>query len=240
MTLSNSRFSIFISGETIDLCVPNIRAIKEDGWTDWFNKVETLKATQHGIFPNYETSQLSFLESLPSDKTKIVLLICEKITNKAVGVISLKEINFQKRSAKIAINVSSRSGHTIHPLSSLEAMALITQHGFEELGMLRIYGDQAYPLLLSWNKLLELIGFKPEGITRKSFVRGSNVQDSVLIACHFDFFMIIKQLRGSLWGSSKEIRKLIKRQPKISYAEQLDKKLFELDSKHFDYIFNDK
>lgn len=235
---SKPRYSRFISGETIDLCVPNSRAITEDGWADWFNRIEALQATSHGIYPNYEVAQFNFLESLASDKTKIVLLICDKKSNKAFGVISLQSINFQQRSAEIAISIGTTDRQFISPLASLEAMALITAHGFDELGMVRIYGGQAYPALSSWNKLLELIGYNTEGIRRKSFVRGSSVQDTALIACHLELYIKLKGSRGSLWGSTKEIRKLLKKQPERSLAQQLDEIQTQLQNQHTQYLFD--
>ena len=234
---SNNKYCRFISGELIDLCVPNELAITEDGWAEWFNNIDNLSATQHGVFPNHRSTQYNILNSLAADRTKIVLLVCNKASNTAVGVISLQNINFQQRSAEITINIAANGEDFISPLVSLEAMALITQHGFEVAGLRRIYGGQAYPYLASWNKYLELIGYKSEGITRASFIKGQSVQDTLLIACHYDHYLKIKSFRGSLWGSAQVIRQLMKKQPKISFAQQLNKKSAELEEKYFEFLF---
>ena len=234
-----ARYFPFIEGEFIDLCIPNEKAIWEDSWADWFNNTSELQATQHGIFPNYRSTQESILSSLGGDRSKIVLLICGKNSDIAVGVVSLQNINFQSKSAEIAINASSPNKGNTHPFFRLEAMALIAQHGFEEVGLTRIYGGQVYPALKSWNKMIELIGFKSEGVLKKSFIRGQKVQDIVCISCLYSDYLALKKIRGSLWGSYKLIKRSMKRQPKIPFADVLSNKLVELEEDHFSFLFEE-
>ena len=191
--MSNNKYSHFIQGNSVDLCVPNLRAIEDDGWTDWLNNIAQLQATQHGLFPNHRSTQEDFLTSLANDRSKIVLMICEKKSNTAIGVISLQNISFQSKSAEIALSASKSNSKYKNPFSPLEAMALITQHGFDELGLNRIYAGQAYPNLRSWNKMLELIGFRSEGILRDAFVRGHKVGDIVSISCLYKNFLALKK-----------------------------------------------
>lgn len=234
-----ARYFPFIHGEFVDLCIPNEKAISEDGWTDWFNNISELQATQHGIFPNHRFTQESILNSLGNDRSKIVLLICEKNSRIAVGVVSLQNINFQSNSAEIAINVSSQNKSNPHPFFKLEAMALIAQHGFEEVGLTRIYGGQVYPALRSWNKMIELIGFKSEGVLKKSFKRGQKIQDIVCISCLYSDYLALKEIRGSLWGSYKIIKHTMKRQPKVPFADVLCDKLVNLEKDHFSFLFEE-
>jgi RimJ/RimL family protein N-acetyltransferase len=234
-----ARYFPFIEGELIDLCIPNEKAIWDDAWADWFNNTSELQATQHGIFPNYRSTQESILSSLATDRSKIVLLICAKNSHIAIGVVSLQNINFQSKSAEIAINTSSPNKRNAHPFFSLEAMALIAQHGFEEVGLTRISGGQVYPALKSWNKMIELIGFKSEGVLKKSFVRGQKIQDIVCISCLHNDYLAIKKIRGSLWGSYNLIKGTMKRQPKIPFADVLSNKLVELEKDHFRFLFEE-
>jgi len=233
----NKKYFPFIQGDAVDLCVPNLRAIEEDGWADWLNNIEELQATQHGVFPNHRSAQEDFLNSLANDRSKIVLMICEKKSNLAIGVISLQNISFQFKSAEVALSASKSNSKFRNPFSALEAMALITQHGFDEVGLNRIYAGQAYPTLTSWNKMLELIGFRSEGILREAFVRGHRVENIVSISCLYENFLALKKLRGSLWGSSKTIREALKAQPKKSFAEIIDGKISEMERKHFSFLF---
>lgn len=235
----NNKYSIFIQGNSVDLCVPNLRAIEDDGWADWLNNIVELQATHHGLFPNHRSAQEDFLRSLANDRSKIVLLICEKKSNIAIGVISLQNISFQSKSAEIALSSSKSNSKYKNPFSALEAMALITQHGFDELGLNRIYAGQAYPTLSSWNKLLELIGFRSEGILRDGFVRGHKVEDIVSISCLYKNFLALKKIRGSLWGSSKIIRDALKNQPKKAFAEIIDGTISEMEREYYSFLFKE-
>ncbi len=234
-----NRYENFINGELVDLCIPNKLAIDEDGWAGWFNNTSKLQSTRHGIYPNNKDIQHKILNSLSDDQSRIVLLICEKENQKAIGVVSLQNINHQSRSAEIAINSSSTNKKTVHPFATLEAMSLLTQHGFDEIGLLRIYAGQVFPNLSSWNKMLELIGYRAEGILRDSFVRGQNILDTVTISCLFKNYIKIKNRRGTLWGSAKVIRKEMKKQPKKSYAEFLSSKLRELEDNYFSFLYEE-
>ena len=52
-----SKYEIFIQGETMDLCVPNEKAVLEDGWGSWFNDPKTTRYIDQGIFPNTTEDQ---------------------------------------------------------------------------------------------------------------------------------------------------------------------------------------
>ena len=226
----------FLEGELVALCVPEEKAIGEDLWHQWFNDVDRHAATQHAIFPNHESTQREILQSLAGDKSRVTLLITGTDGLKASGVISLQNIDFRVRSAEIAIIMSSSSRTELPRLSALEAMALLTEHGFVSLGLDRIYAGQAYPLLASWNKALELIGYKTEGLSRGAFVRGHSVQDIVSITCHYDVATQIIHRRGSLWGDTSKIKSAMKRQPKAGFADSLDSVLREMSDEHYSFL----
>lgn len=230
-------YKVFIEGELVNLCIPSAEAIELDGWADWFNNNSQLENTSHGVFPNFPESQLKVLEGI-RDRDKLVLLVCEKSINRAFGVVSLQSVNLVTKSAEIAINIGNPEASVMPSFAALEAMALISDHGFSIMGLDRICGGQAYPSLLGWNKLLEVIGFKVEGVTRGSFKRGHEVLDTVLIACVYGDYLRIKRIRGSLWGSLSEIRKALKLLPTKSYAQKVSEMLTELAEEHFKYIIN--
>jgi len=230
------RYSNFIEGELLDLCIPNENAILEDEWTEWFNDITNLNATSHGIFPNHTSSQFERLANLAKDRTQIVLLMCDKKNNKAIGVISLQNINLMQRSCEVALNVGLKNKKLLDSLAPLEAMSLITEHAFKYLGVQRVYAGQVYPYLKNWNKALELIGYKTEGFNFSSFVKGDKVSDVALIACHYEDFQKIYELRGSLWGSKKIITKLISKQPKKGFADLMHNNIKSLSEDHFKFL----
>lgn len=232
----NENYRPFIEGETINLSIPNSYAITHDRWADWFNETSSLLSTLHGIYPNSLEKQKSILDEILFDQSKIVLLITDKGNSKAIGVISLHSINLQNSSAEIALNVSSKSRSLQSSLMSLEAMALMTEHGFEQVGLVRIYASQVFPNLKSWNKLLELIGYRTEGILKNAFKRGQKYSDIMSIACHYENYCSIKKTRGGLWSDVKEMKKTLRMQPKTSFAERLNSVLIEMQREHFGFL----
>ena len=140
------------------------------------------------------------------------------------------------RSCEVALNIGRKNKKLLDPLAPLEAMSLVTEHAFKHLSVKRVYAGQAYPLLKNWNKALELIGYKTEGFNYLSFVKGDNIHDVVLIACHYKDFQKLYELRGSLWGSQKVIKKLISKQPKKGFADVLHKKIKSLREDHFRFL----
>jgi RimJ/RimL family protein N-acetyltransferase len=234
--IENASNEVFIKGELINLCIPNSSAIENDGWHTWFNKISDLQNTNHGIFPNTKENQELFLKNLDK-KESIVLLICRKNDNSAVGVVSLQYLDLTFRQAMFAINIGAPERLIIPGLSALEAVALISEHGFKELGLNRIYGGQAYPGGKSWNKLLEIIGYQVDGIERKAMRRGNKYFDKLEISLLYEDYLKLVDRRGGLWPSVVEIKKLLKKQPSISFAEKLEKEMFETKKKHFKYLF---
>lgn len=236
---NGARYQPFIKGELVNLSVPNQLAIDEDGWAEWFNNTAELQATEHGIYPNHRNSQQRFLESLADDRTKIVLLTCDPVSGKAFGVISLQNINLRERAAEIAMNSAGWHKQNVHPLATLEAMARLTQHGFDQLGLIRIYAGHAFPILRNWNKMMELIGFRTEGISKDSHVRGHHIEDLAQTCCLYKNYIALKDNRGSLWGSAKLIRETLKYQPKKSYAELLSEQMDIIEEEHFKFLLSD-
>ena len=229
-------YELFIEGELVNLCIPNSSAIENDGWHTWFNKISDLQYTNHGIFPNTRENQELFLKNLDK-KESIVLLVCTKTDNSAVGVVSLQALDLTFRQALFAINIGAHEKLAIPGLAALEAVALISEHGFKELGLNRIHGGQAYPGLKSWNKLLEIIGFQVDGIERKAMRRGNKYYDKLEISILYEDYLKLVNHRGSLWPSIAEVKKLLKKQPSISFAEKLEKEMFQIKRNHFKYLF---
>ena len=241
--LTKRTYKVFIEGELINLCIPNEEAIELDGWADWFNDFGNQKNTRHGIFPNTSQNQKKILKEIQNqlkevdNQKKLVLLVCEKKNNHAFGVVSLQSFNFSNKSAEIAINIGNPGLSPNPGMASLESMALLAEHGFKVIGLERICAGQAYPNLLRWNKLMEIIGFKTEGITRNTFKKGHDVSDIVLIACNYEDYLTLRDIRGSLWGDLSLIKKALKDQPKLSVAEKINEAMLEIEKEHFKFIF---
>lgn len=224
-------YTVFIEGDLIDLCVPSKVAIFRDGWADWFNDSSTTKYLDQGVFPNTLEDQLAFYDSL-KERARLLLMIKPKALEKVIGVISLSNINFFKRDAQVSIVIGVRRKK--QRLYALESMARITQHGFEILGLKRIYAGQAYPGLKGWNKRMELLGYKAEGINRKAFVKGEKVYDTISLACHREDYYKIKDIRnGQYWPGHEKMQELVDSLPEKGFAEIIDHLIFDAGNEYF-------
>jgi len=228
------RYTVFISGDRINLCVPSERAILEDGWGDWFNSKRTTKFLEQGIFPNTLEDQQHFLRNL-SDSGRLALLIVDKESQKAEGIVSLSCINHQRRSSQIAIVVGNPP--RTPNLHALEAMSRMTEHGFEALRLERIWAGQAFPGLAKWNQKLELIGCRTEGISRETFIKGRSLTSATQISCLLQHYDQLKQLRqGQFWLGEDKMMELTRTLPKIGFAELLDQKMKHLSEEYFSQL----
>ncbi|MDY7034799.1 MAG: GNAT family protein [Thermodesulfobacteriota bacterium] len=228
------QYSVFIKGETVDLCTPSKSAIINDGWAEWFNDDETTKYLDQGIFPNTIEDQLEFYEGL-KEKTRFLLLIKAKRKRRVVGVISLSNINMFKRMAQISMVLGVREKNKT--FYALESMARVGEHGFEKIGLERIYAGQAFPALKKWNQRLELLGYRSEGIGRRAFIKGRWISDTVSLACIYEDYLRLKELRkGKYWPGEKKMEELIKALPEQGFAEIVNSLISEASEKYFNSL----
>ena len=223
----------FYEGETIDLLVPTREDVEDSTWVDWFNSQRTNRYTQHALFPNTAEKQLEFHESLQNN-SRLSLLISTKQERQIIGTISLSDIDFRRSCAAIALVMDAEAGHSGSPFASLEAMALVTQHGFEALGLSRINAGQVYPALAKWNQLLEILGYRAEGFRRQAFRRGHIVSDEVILACLYSNYTNLLATRGgALWPGVDRVSTLIRELPKTPFAQLLDESYRALEASYF-------
>jgi len=154
----------FIEGENLNLLIPTKKFILNSYWHKILNSSRNTKYLDHGLFPNTIDDQVKFL--LSSKKEGRIVLIIENNLN-FCGVISLSSINFEKLQCDISLvlnNDISLGKTSRNPLVALEAIAILTQHAFDKLGLNRISAGQCIDLL-KWQNFMELCGYVLEGIS---------------------------------------------------------------------------
>lgn len=215
-----TNLDIFIKGENIDLRIPTKQfAYISDDWYAMFNDNEVTKYLDQGIFPNTREDQKKFFES-SMDEKRIIFIICDK-KNNFIGVISLSNINFIKRQADIALTMKKGKKNSMSLFSALEAIALMTSHGFDNVGLNRISAGQAENLN-KWQNMMELCGYKLEGINKEKFIKGKNKFNNLEIACIKEDYLLLKKLRKeNLWDNRKNFIKRYKQMPKQNYYKLL-------------------
>jgi ribosomal-protein-alanine N-acetyltransferase len=151
---------IFISGKLVDLIVPPF-----ENYSRWFNDPVVCEKNSHHVFPFMGSEVQNFMESLATDRTRIVLGIKEKKYSKHIGNVSLQRIDHFNRSAELSIIIGDKSewekGY------GTEAEWLLMKHGFESLGLHRIYSG-----MMETNQgamdVVKKNGMKQYGIARKA------------------------------------------------------------------------
>ena len=228
----------FIAGEGVDLKIPDKNFVRKSNWYKLLNSKKNTKYLDHGIFPNTLKNQIDFFENSKKEG-RIVLIIFDK-KNNFVGVISLSSINYEKSSAEIALilNQDKKVGYVARNfLSALESIALMTEHAFENLGLIRISAGQSIKLN-KWQNLMELTGYKLEGINKKKFVKGSLYEDVMMISCSKDDYLFLKKKRGSLWDSSNKMLNRIKNLPKENALSKIQNTFNKINNNYYKKIFS--
>jgi len=208
---------IFIKGETMDLCIPTDEFSKESKWYSWTNNPKIVKFLEQGIYPNTPEDQVEFYRS--EKLARLILIIAAQ--KGYMGVISLSNINTSKKSCDIAIVMDSSVDKKLSSYIALEAMAKITEHAFNIMGMNRIEAGQ-HVKLKGWQQRMELIGYKVEGLHDNKFVKGREISNSVTIACLYNDFQSIIKHRGCIWDSKKNMEIRFKSLPKKVFVDLLD------------------
>ena len=228
-----TKLDLFISGETLDLCVPTKDFAYNSDWFSWFNDSKITKFLEQGVYPNTREMQEQFLVY---DPNRLILIIVNKY-GLSIGVISLSFINYEKQCCDVALVVSDKGETMLKPFLSLEAMALITSHAFEKMGMQRVNFGQHIKLKRFQNRL-ELLGYKLEGLHPKKFKKGTDIADTMSACISFEDYITLKTLRGgSLWDNLKLMKQRIKKLPKKSYCDYLMEVYEGYRKKYYDKIF---
>jgi len=218
---------IFISGENIDLCIPTKNFALTSQWYSWFNDPKITRFLAQGVFPNTPEQQVKFFEE---ERFKRLLLI---ISNKReyMGVVSLSNIDLVSKAAELAIVVDSGVDYKNAPMIALEAVARISEHAFQVMGIRRISAGQHHKLS-GWQQRMELLGYRVEGIKTNAFVKGSEVANGVAIAAIYDDYLRILQSRSSYWDSLAKMRERIKKLPKRKFIDSLND-FFAVDRENY-------
>ena len=232
----NPHYDVFLSGELVDLVVPNERAIHVDGWYAWFNDQELTRNMEQGMYPNSPEQQLRYLAELRESKARIALLIKPKSAERVVGVVSLSKISHVTRQADVGMVVAHRLPDMSGLFAGMEAKSLITEHAFDTVGLERINSYQS-AALKDWQRWQILFGYRMEGIQRKAFRKGHHTYDLILSGCLLEDYLELKRQRnGRLWPGSSKMMELIRELPRESLEEKLSRTLAELGEEHYRLI----
>lgn len=226
------KLDVFISGETMDLCIPTLEFAKQSKWYSWFNNPKLTRYLEQGLFPNTADEQAKFFLSQGQDR--LIFIISNK--SEYMGVVSLSHIDLVKKTCDIATVVDSSVDRRQSPFIALEAIARITEHAFDVLGINRIFAGQ-HKELVGWRQRMELLGYMVEGIHTNKFIKGRETTDAITLACVYDTYKRIVEQRGSLWDSKEQFKIRYKTAPKEDFTTKLEKFFESERTKYYDELF---
>ncbi len=219
----------FLKGTIVDLRVPNIETDVINGdWHTWFNNDEVTKFLHQGVYPNTREQQIKYVKIALDSKDTIMLSIIDKKTNEMCGVIVLKEIDLINRVAFISIVMGNK---LYAPGAPFEAMALMTEYGFQKLNLNRIEAGQNEGLW-QWVNQLFLLGYKIEGFIRQPFIRYGKKQNGVRMAILAEDYYRILKLRDGIYLTNN-INNLLKQRKKIDLIKEFKKIVDKFYDEHY-------
>jgi len=169
---------VFYTGRHVKLKVLTIKDLEESNWVGWFNDEEMCKYNMHHVYPVTFESQAKYLEGCITPE-KIQLGIVDKAKNDVIcGVVTLFNINMLHRNCEIA-GIMEVETSKKNPALFLEAWSIMIRHGFEELGLHKIFGGAFHPHVA--NSLARVFNFEIEGVRKQHVFKRNRFHDVVNI-----------------------------------------------------------
>jgi RimJ/RimL family protein N-acetyltransferase len=174
---------VFYTGKNVKLKVLTKQDIEESNWVGWFNDEKMNDFNTHHVYPNTFKNQEAFLESCIS-KEKIQLGILDKTKDDVIcGVVSLSSINMLHRNCEIA-GIMDVEYSRKNPALFLEAWSIMMRHGFEELGLQKIFGGSFHPHVAE--ALVRVFNFEIEGVRKKHIFKRNQFHDVINVGVFKD------------------------------------------------------
>ena len=149
----------FLRGKLVNLRTPDLPDdVTTGGWYRWFNDPRITEYLEHGVRPVSAGEEIRILEEAMKSASNLILAVVCASTDRLLGTISLKGINYVQRRAEIAIVMSGERA----PGAALEAMALLTRHAFDRMNLQKLIAGQ-HEALWKWVNTLAMIGYRVEG-----------------------------------------------------------------------------
>ncbi|PIY07970.1 MAG: hypothetical protein COZ18_14695 [Flexibacter sp. CG_4_10_14_3_um_filter_32_15] len=229
------RLKPFIEGESVDLCIPDENFARNSTWYSWFNDFKVTRFLEQGIFPNTVDKQVEFYKDLDKNN-RLSLIISDKKCY--VGTVSLSNIDLYKRTADIAILLGETSTSSFSDVVALEAMALLTSHGFLRIGLVSIHAGQ-HAKLIKWQRKLELLGYRADSFKQGEFKKGNEIADAVSISItKQDFELLLSKRDNRLWDSADKMRARLSNLPKEAFISKLKNFMINEGNSYYEEIYN--
>ena len=211
------KLKILIKGEIINLCLPTLKFAKGDIWYNWLNKPIIIKnlSDHYKKLDNTKKKQEKFFIL---NKNKRVLLVISTKDNIYKGIVSLSNIDQNRRSCEIALISDPTIEPYLAPYAGLEAIALMTSYAFDKMKMKKINGAGNLNLK-RWQQRMELFGFKFNFFEEKKFSSKHKNKLDYVVTCNYEDYKFLKKKRGKLWDGVDKMTLRILKLPKKSFQD---------------------
>ena len=162
--------AVFLQGRSVVLVPLGAADVSED-YLQWLNDPEVLRYRAPKSFPTTVAQLKAWVEGI-SSRGDLVLAIRTADERRHVGNIALNDISWNHRSADLAIMIGAKDvwGRGI----GVEAISLLTSHGFKAMGLHRITAQSPNP---SFNAAVKKLGWTHEGTRREAFLLDGKFSD---------------------------------------------------------------
>jgi ribosomal-protein-alanine N-acetyltransferase len=174
---------VFHEGKHVRLKVLDESDILESGWVGWFNDEQMCEFNQHHYFPNSFEKQREFLLACQGPEKLQLGIVDRSSPDHICGVVSLSAINLVHRHAEIA-GTQAMSQTRANQAIFIESWRFMLKHGFEQLGLQKIYGGTFHPHVLG--ALKRMFNFEVEGLRKRHVFKHGKHHDVTLVAVHAD------------------------------------------------------
>lgn len=144
-------------------------------WYDWFNDSVVTEHVNKGIFPNTESSQEEYFNTISKSKNDVQLAIILKENDLLVGIIGIHKIDWIHRRGDISVFIGDKSqwGKGL----ATEAISLVIKHAFTKLNLRKLTAGM-WSSNAGCKRCFEKNGFALEGTLKKQFFyKGSYVDE---------------------------------------------------------------
>tara|TARA_B100001059_G_scaffold125245_1_gene125211 strand:+ start:985 stop:1566 length:582 start_codon:yes stop_codon:yes gene_type:complete len=143
-------------------------------WHEWFSDPEITKYLADRWWPNSVEMQESFFSEINNSKTRLVLSIVDKKTDKHIGVGSLSSINWVHRYADLAVVIGDKKFRK--GIYSIQAFHQLISIAFNKLNLINL--RSVYVSEHQSTKTMNAIfGFEAAGSLKKFFFNGEKYVD---------------------------------------------------------------
>lgn len=202
----------FIETKTLNLCTPSKTNLQQ--WTNWVNAPSVRDTIINLTTPMTVDMQWNWIQSELNSNRRILLEMCDKQTNEFLGVVSLSNIDYQRRSAQIA-TLSPITKKVKNRYCVYEARRAVVEYALDKLSINKIYGAMIYPDNESFMVNNMCIGFEIEGIKHDSNWNNNKPKMSV---CYF----ITKAIYEKKGITEKDLEILLARENRNNNKKKLN------------------